>query len=93
MHLLPNPTTVNLMLEALLNDCRILIRVMPNCFVTHIYWEANRCADRMAKMGADLATDFQILYKPPPVVDIDLLFNVIYPVFHQKKKKRENKTL
>ena len=41
----------------------------------------------MAKMGADLATDFQILYEPPLVVDIELLFNVIYPVFHQKKKR------
>lgn len=90
VHLLSSPATVNLMREPLLNECRTLIRVMPNCFMTHIHWKANRCADRMAKMGADLATDFQILYVPPLVVDIDLLFNVIYPVFHQKK---ENKTL
>ena len=71
LHLLSNPTTVNLMLEPLLNNCRTLIRAMPNCSVTHIYREANRCADRMTKMGADLATDFQILYEPPSVVNID----------------------
>ena len=75
MRLLSNPTTINLMLEPLLNDCRTLIRSMPNCSVTHIFREVNRCADRMAKMGANLATDFLILYEPPLVVDSVLAFD------------------
>ena len=43
-----------------------------NCLVTHVYREANYCADRLAKMGADLHTDYLSLYNPPPVV-VDLL--------------------
>ena len=75
VHLLSNPNIVNLILEPLLNDCRTLINLMPNCTVTHIFREANRCADNMAKMGADLVSDFQILYEPPPVVDNALAFD------------------
>ena len=54
VHLLSDPNSVNLMLKPLLNDCRTLINSIPNCTVTHIFWEANRCANIMAKMGADL---------------------------------------
>ena len=43
--------------------------------MTHIFREANRCADIMAKMGAELVSDFQILYEPPPVVDNALAFD------------------
>ena len=60
VHLLSDPNTVNLMLEPLLNDCRTLINLMPNCTMTHIFREANRCVDIMAKMGADPVSDFQI---------------------------------
>lgn len=66
VHLLSHLNTVNLMLEPLLNDCRTLINSMPNCTVTHIFQEANSCAGSMANMGADISTDFQILYEPPP---------------------------
>ena len=69
VHLLTNPSFINLMLEALLNDCRILIRTFPNCTVTHIFREANKCAYRLAKMGVVQLTDFHILYEPSPVMD------------------------
>lgn len=75
MHLVSNPTIVNLMLEPLLNDCKTLIRSMPNCSITHIFREANKSADRMVKMGANLVIDFQFFYKPPPLVDNALVFD------------------
>ena len=75
VHLLSNPASINFMLEPLLNDYRTLIRPLPSCSVIHIFREANRCADRLAKMGADLTTDFQISYEPPPVVDSVLTFD------------------
>ena len=77
VHLLSNPTTVNIMLEPLINDFRTLIRSMPNCSITHIFREANRCVDKMAKMGAYLVTDFQILYELPPMVGNALAFDKV----------------
>ena len=75
VHLLTNPGTINLMLELLLNDCRNLIKLFLNCSVTHIYREANCCANKLAKMGATQDTDLLILYEPPPVVDDLLAFD------------------
>ena len=72
VHLITNPSVVNLNLEPLLSDCRNLTKTFLNCLVTHVYREANYCADRLAKMGADLHTDYLFLYNPPPVV-ADLL--------------------
>lgn len=60
------------MLEPLLNDCRNLIKTFPSCTMTHIFREANRCADKLANMGATQSADFLLLYEPPPVV-VDLL--------------------
>ncbi|KAK9996238.1 hypothetical protein SO802_020924 [Lithocarpus litseifolius] len=42
VHLLSNPTSVNLMLKPLLNDYKALIRSLPNSSVTHIFMEVNR---------------------------------------------------
>ena len=50
VHLLTNPSSLNLMLEPLLNDCRNLIKAFPNCIVTRIFREAHRCADKLANM-------------------------------------------
>lgn len=75
VHLLTNLASDNLMLEPLLNDCKTLIRSFPNYLVTHIFREVNRCADRLAKMGAVQIIDFLILYEPPLVVDNLLVFN------------------
>ena len=40
----------------------------------HVYREANGCANRLARMGADIKLDYLFLYDPPPVV-VDLLDN------------------
>nr|POE59596.1 putative ribonuclease h protein [Quercus suber] len=72
VHLLNNLSSHNLMLEPLLNDCRNLIKTFTNCTVAHIFREANRCANKLANMGATQAVNFLLLYEPPPVV-VDLL--------------------
>ncbi|XP_023902251.2 uncharacterized protein LOC112014105 [Quercus suber] len=74
VHLISNPSVANLMLEPLLSDCRNLIKTFPNHIVTHVFREANGCADCLAHMGADLNHDFDVhlLYNPPDVV-VDLL--------------------
>ena len=72
VHLLNNPSSHNLMLEALLNDCRNLIKTFPSCTVTHIFREANRCADKLANVEATQAVNFLLLYEPSHVV-ADLL--------------------
>lgn len=40
--------------------------------VSHVYMEANSCADKLARMGADPISDYLLLYDSPPVV-VDLL--------------------
>ena len=50
------------------------MKTFTNCSVMHVYREANGCANRLARMGADLKSDYLFLYDPPPVV-VDLLDN------------------
>ena len=59
----PNPT-----LEPLLNDCRKLVREIPNKQITHVFREANQCVDAMAKLGASGTTSFVVFLYPPSVV-------------------------
>ena len=54
VHLVSNSSIVNLMLEPLLTDCRNLITTFPNHIVTHVFREANGCANCLARMGATL---------------------------------------
>ena len=77
VHLLNNPSSHNLMLEPLLNDCRTLIKVFPNCTMICIFREANRCADKLANMGATQLTNFLLLYELPPAVDNLLAFDKV----------------
>ena len=74
VHFVSSPSTVNLMLEPLLTDCKNLIKTFPHHTVTHVFREANGCVDYLACMGAILNHDFDvhILYNPPDVV-VDLL--------------------
>ena len=74
VHFVSSPSTVNLMFEPLLTDCKNLIKTFPHHTVTHVFREANGCVDYLACMGAILNHDFDvhILYNPPDVV-VDLL--------------------
>ena len=56
----------NSALSSILEDCRHLIAMIPQTTVRHVFREANRSADRLAKLGITLDVDF-ILYSSPPV--------------------------
>ena len=45
VQLVSRPSVVNLMLEPLLTECKNLIKTFPNSSVTHVFREANGCAD------------------------------------------------
>ena len=72
IYLLSNLSVDNLILEPLLTHCRNLMKTFPNYTVAHVYREANRCADKLARMRADLQSDYLILFNLPLVME-DLL--------------------
>ena len=73
---------VNLMLESLLFECRNLIQTFPSSSVAHVFREANGCADRLARVGADLVViDFLFLFEPPDVVGEMLASDKVSIVF------------
>lgn len=45
------------------------MKTFPNCNVAHVYREANRCANKLARLGVDFYSDHLILYNPPPVLE------------------------
>ena len=60
---------VNLSLEPLLTDCRLLLRKFPNVRVEHAYKEANQSADALARIGSNSDVPFILFAHPPPAVD------------------------
>ena len=68
VHLMKN-SIVNLSLEPLLTDCRLLLRKFPNLRVEHVYREANQCTDALAHIDSNSDVPFILFVHPPPVVD------------------------
>ncbi|KAL0010058.1 hypothetical protein SO802_005166 [Lithocarpus litseifolius] len=48
----------------ILNDCRSLLTRFQQISVNHVYWEGNRCADKLAKDGCISEVDFVVLDHP-----------------------------
>ena len=69
VYLLSNSSVDDLSLEPLLSNYRNLMKMFLNCIVAYVYREANRCANRLARMRVDLHSDHLILYNPPLVVE------------------------
>ena len=57
--------TINNSRAALLNDCRYLLEQFQHVKVTHVFREANKCADNLAKAGCSLPGNFVVLDVPP----------------------------
>ena len=55
-------------MSPLLDDCRMLATRFRRICFKHCYREANRCADKLASLGASQSLDFIVLQSPP--VDI-----------------------
>ena len=50
---------------ALLNDCRYLLEQFHHVEVTHVFREANRCADNLDRAGCSFSRNFVVLNAPP----------------------------
>ena len=62
---------VNDVISPLLDDCRMLINNFQQIQVNHVFRQSNRCADALARVGADQALDFRSFESPP--VDVSVI--------------------
>ena len=104
VHLVSNPSVVNLMLEPLLTDYRNLIKTFPNHTVTHVFREANGYAVLLA--WVQIATmilmfifcithrmwwlTYQLEKKLELLIVTNLLFRSFNPSVVYPKKRRIN---
>lgn len=58
----------NVIISSLMDDCRQLVAQIPQVRITHVYREANKCADHLAKLGSSMGSDITVFSCPP--VDI-----------------------
>lgn len=57
-----------LIVSLLLLYCRDLLKRIPQARIKHCYREGNKCADRLARLGADMEENFVVFDAPPPVI-------------------------
>ena len=60
------PSHARSVVSHLFEDCRQLANRIPHLHILHIYCEANKCADRLAKLGLHQSLDF-VIHSSPPV--------------------------
>lgn len=74
---LNNSSYCNSMISPLLDDCKLLIDQFPQVRVKHTFREANKCADRLAKLGLVQSLEFSVHSYPPveliPLIEADSL--------------------
>lgn len=58
----------------LLYDCRSLLAKLTQARVVHVFREANKCVDFLAKRGCSMREDFVIFYVSPSV-ELDQLLD------------------
>ena len=56
----------NTVISSIMDDCRHLAAQISQLRVRHIYREANRCADLLAKLGTSIVSDY-VEFPSPPV--------------------------
>ena len=64
VNLLHSSRPCNNSFSSLLNDCRYLLRQFQQVKVNHVFQEATRCADFLAKGGCTLDGNFVVLDTP-----------------------------
>ena len=55
--------------SSLLFDCILLLEMIPHTKVKHVFWEANKCADALARKGCHAHEEF-VIFDGPPSVDV-----------------------
>ena len=63
-----NQNNSNVITSPLMEDSRQLATQIPQVRFMHVYREANRVADHLAKLGSSMESDFVVFSSPP--VDI-----------------------
>ena len=61
-------------IDALVSDCKTELENIPRVQINHCYYEANKCADALARRGAMLSQDFVIFLDAP--ADVSLLLSL-----------------
>lgn len=57
-----------------LNNCKYLLSQFQWVKINHVYWDANRGVDNLAKGGCSLSVDFIVL-DVPPTVELCVILN------------------
>ena len=65
VNLVLSKKAINNSCAALLNDCRYLLEQFQHVKVTHVFREANRYADNLARVGCSFSGNFVVLDAPP----------------------------
>ena len=65
VNLVQSKKDINNSCAALLNDCRYLLKQFQHVKVTHVFREANRCADNLTRAGCSFSGIFVVLNAPP----------------------------
>ena len=68
--LLSQTTHTNGELSFLIDDCRNLMKNIPQVRLKHYFREANWCADALAKFGTNMKNDFAVFESPPIIVSL-----------------------
>ena len=66
-----NPNYANNIISPILDDCRILIIKFHQIPIKHCFWQANQCADGLARKSFRMIADF-LIYDSPPVDILDV---------------------
>ena len=54
----------NTFISSMIEDCKHMISRIPQTRIRHIFREANRCADFLAKLGTSCEDDFIVFSNP-----------------------------
>ena len=62
-------------MSKLILECKHFLDMDWNCQVSHIYREANRCADTPANLAKQCPWGLRVVDTPPPTVVLGLLYD------------------
>ena len=80
MDLINSNSISNRVYTPLLHDYRLLLSQLQQVRVAHVFREANKCADFLAKRGCYLQADFDVYDQPPSIDLLPLLYTDVYGV-------------
>ncbi|KAL7227509.1 hypothetical protein ACSBR1_022377 [Camellia fascicularis] len=80
--LLTKGPSLNCLYRSIAEDSHHLIQHC-SCTIQHIIWEANQCADKLTKLGADQLELLVVVEEPPVEVRSQILANMVVMVYRR----------